>query len=130
MSITNIFKSTGDDPEKLKAALKDATEKNELLEKELEAAKKAKDSAEELLDEAHEALGDAPVKGKRPVFVVDEVPYTLVVPKSKVTIEGKSREVTAETLKDDKKLLEHLVDLGSGCLIETKDLEVKKEKED
>jgi L-lactate utilization protein LutB len=79
---------------------------------------------EEVIKELSEALAakDEEVKaaGKHPVFTVSGKDYELVVPKSKGRYQGKVVEITAESLKEDKKLLAHCVEAGYGVLQERK----------
>lgn len=53
---------------------------------------------------------------KNPVYKVGKDEYELVIAKSKASYEGKVVDITAESLKEDKKLLKHCVDKGFGCL--------------
>lgn len=77
---------------------------------------------EAIIQQQGEALAqkDEEVKasGKYPAFSVGKKQYELIVAKSKARYQGKMVDVTAETLKADKKLLAHCVDKGYGVLRE------------
>lgn len=87
--------------------LKDTIEEQEAL---------IKEQAEELAKKDDEVQS----AGKYPVFEVKGKSYDLVTPKSKAKYEGKQVEITAKSLKGDKKLLEFCVKQGFEILQERK----------
>ncbi len=73
-----------------------------------------KEQAEEL----EKVEEEVKASGRYPAYEVGKKTYELVTPKSKVRFGGKMVEVTAKSLKEDKKLLAHCVEKGFGCLRE------------
>jgi hypothetical protein len=65
-----------------------------------------------LKEQENEELGSYPIlthKGKK---------YELIDAKSRARFEGKNIVITLETLKEDKKLIEHCIKKGYSCLRE------------